>query len=99
MTLNNIKPEWVFWGVGLAVGVLILNRLLDGRLLTATAATVARAPVDAYYGVTEGLLGLPDTRTRESQGQCEQAKAAGDDWKASFYCPASEWFGGLFDGK
>lgn len=99
MILNQIKPEWVLWGLGLAAGVLVLNRLLDGRLLTTTASTVARAPVDVFVGATEGLFGLPDPRTAESKMLCEQARAAGDDWKASFYCPAAVWFGGLFDGK
>lgn len=97
--LKTIKPEWIFWGIGIAAGVLVVNRLLDGRLLTGAVSTVARAPVDAFYGASEGLLGLPDTRTAESRTLCEQAQAAGDDWKASFYCPAATWLGGLFDGK
>lgn len=95
----KIRPEWVLWGVGAGVGLLALNALLGGRILTVAAQSVARAPVDVFMGGADGLFGLPDTRTAQSVSACEAARAAGDDWGASFYCPASRWFGGLFDGK
>lgn len=95
----KIKPEWILWGVGAGVGLLALNAMLSGRLLTASAGAVARAPVDAFIGGAEGLFGLPDTRTPQSVSECEAARMAGDDWSASFVCPAMTWARGLFDGK
>lgn len=97
--MMKIRPEWVLYGVGAGVALIALNALLSGRLLTASAGAVARAPVDAFIGGAEGFLGLPDTRTPESVTECERARAAGDDWVASFVCPAATWFRGLLDGK
>jgi len=95
----KIKPEWVLYGVGAGVALIALNALLGGHLLTKSAGAVARAPVDAFIGGAEGLFGLPDTRTAESMTECDRARAAGEDWAASFACPAVSWFKGLFDGK
>lgn len=97
--MNGIRLEWVLWGAGIGAGILILNQILSGRLLTQTAAATARAPVDLYIGATEGLLGLPDPRTPENQSKCDAALKAGNDWEASFYCPASKAIGGWFDGE
>lgn len=95
----KIEPKWVMWGGAAGLALLVLNRVTGGKLVTATASTIARAPVDAFYGATEGFLGLPDTRTASNVSKCDAARAAGDDWAASFYCPAATWFKGLFDGK
>lgn len=95
----KIKPEWVMWGVGAGVGLLALNALLSGRLVAGAAGAVARAPVDAFIGGAEGFLGLPDTRTEQSVSACAVAQVNGDDWRASFVCPAVAWFKGLFDDK
>lgn len=97
MKIPTIKPEWILYGVGVGVALLALNALIGGRLITSAASTVGRAPADAFYGITEGLLGLPDTRNTKSE--CEAARAAGNDWEASFICPATTWIKGLFDGK
>lgn len=99
----GIKPIWIVYGVAAGLGVFLLNRALDGRLIsgavTSVAGAVAQVPVDVVFGVTDALIGLPDTRTAQTQTACEKAKAEGNDWEASFVCPASDWFGGLFDGK
>ncbi len=95
----KIKPEWVLWGVGAGVGLLALNAFLSGRIVSSTAAAVGRLPIDVFMGGADGLLGLPDTRTPDAMSECEKARAMGDDWKASFYCPAATWFKGLFDGN
>lgn len=95
--MNGIKIEWVVWGVGAGVALLALNAFLSGRLLSSTAGAVARAPVDIFIGGTEGLTGLPDPRKAESISRCQQAKAAGNDWEASFYCPAASTIEGWFD--
>lgn len=99
MKLPAIKPVWVLYGVGAGVALLAVNAIMRGQLVTAAASTIARAPVDAFYGGAEGLFGLPDTRTADSQTACEQARADGSDWEASFVCPAASWFKGLFDGQ
>lgn len=95
----KIRPEWVMWGIGAGVGLLALNALLSGRIVSGAAGAVARAPVDAFIGGAEGLFGFPDTRTPESVGKCAAAGAVGDDWGASFVCPALTWVRGLFDGR
>lgn len=95
----NIKPIWILYGVGAGVALLALNNLLSGRIISGTAGAVARLPSDVIIGGAEGLFGLPDTRTAASMTECEKARAAGDDFRASFYCPAKTWIEGLFDGK
>lgn len=97
--LGGVRAEWVLWGAGAVAVLLVLNRITSGAIVTGAASTVARAPVDTVFGAADGLLGLPDTRTAASVSKCDAARAAGDDWAASFYCPASEWFKGLLDGK
>lgn len=87
------------WGVGAGLCLLVLNQVLSGKLATNAAKSVARLPVDAFYGAADGFLGVPDTRTADSVSKCEAARLAGDDFKASFYCPAATWVKGLFDGK
>lgn len=87
------------WGIGAGAAMLVLNALLGGRLLSATAGAVARAPGDIFVGGVEGLTGLPDTRTADSQNKCQAAIDAGDDLAASFYCPAGTWWGGVLDGR
>ncbi|MDZ7593221.1 MAG: hypothetical protein U0932_01090 [Thiobacillus sp.] len=95
----KINPTWVLWGIGAGAALLVLNSLLGGRILSAAAGAAARAPGDIFMGGVEGMTGLPDTRTADSKNKCRAALEAGDDWAASFYCPAGTWWGGLFDGK
>ena len=97
--MPKIKPVWVLWGLGAGAALIALNSLLSGRIASGTAAAVGRLPSDIVIGGAEGLFGLPDPRTAESVSRCDAARAAGDDWSASFYCPASSWIRGLFDGK
>lgn len=97
--MMKIKPVWVLYGIGAGAALIAINALLSGRIASGTAAAVGRLPGDIVIGGAEGLLGLPDPRTSENLSLCEAARAAGDDWTASFYCPAASWFGGLFDGK
>lgn len=99
MKLPGIKAEWILWGVGAGVALVALNSVLSGRLATSAGEAAGRLPVDVFTGGMEGLFGLPDTRSADSVNRCQEARAAGDDWAASFYCPASDWFRGLFDGK
>lgn len=92
-----VRVEWIIWGVSVGAAVLVLNQLMSGRLLSSASEAAARAPVDMFYGATRGALGVPDTRTDESKAKCEAAIAAGNDWEASFYCPAAKAVGGWFD--
>lgn len=97
--MMTIKPVWIMYGVGAGVALLALNALLSGRIISGTAGAVARLPGDLVIGGAEGLLGLPDPRSSASMTECERARLSGDDFRASFYCPAKTWIGGLFDGK
>lgn len=95
--LNSIKPEWILYGVALGVGVLWLRGF--NRSVADTAETVTALPFSLFQGAAAGVVGVPRTDTPEAQSRCQAALNAGDDWEASFYCPASTWLGGLFDGK
>lgn len=87
------------WGIGGAVALLLLNKFLSGQVVAGAAGALAQVPGDVVRGTISGITGLPDPATAASQSACDAALAAGDDWKASFYCPASRWAKGLFDGK
>lgn len=82
------RPQLILYGVGAAVVLLLVNRMLSGRLVASTVATVAQLPSDVVIGASEGLLGLPDTRAPEAKTACQVAKESGDCWEASFQCPA-----------
>lgn len=97
--MSTIKPQWILWGLAAGVALIIVNRMASGRLVAGAAESVTRVPFDAFRGVTEGVFGLPDPASPVAMSECEKALAAGDDWKASFYCPATSWAKGLFDGK
>lgn len=97
--MNAIKPQWILWGLAAGVALIVLNRLASGQLAAQAAQSVTRLPFDFFRGATEGIIGLPDPAAPAAQTECDKALAAGDDWKASFYCPASRWAKGLFDGK
>lgn len=99
MTLPAIRSDWVLWGLAAGVGLVALNAVLSGRLLTSSAQAVGRAPVDLFVGGLEGLFGLPDTRTDASKTRCQQALESGNDWEASFSCPAADAVRGWFDGE
>lgn len=95
----GVRSDLLMFGVGAAVALLIINRMMGGTIVAGAAATVASAPVDLVIGASDGLFGIPDTRTPEAKTACELARESGDDWGASFQCPAATWFRGLFDGK
>lgn len=59
-----------------------------------TGAAIGGAAVDLVDGVVIGavvgagqVVGIPAT----NKTKCEQDKAAGDTWAASFSCPAADW--------
>lgn len=95
----GLKIEWIVWGVGAGVALIALNSFLSGRLLSGSAQAIGRAPVDIFIGGTEGALGLPDPRKAESKTRCQAAIAAGNDWEASFYCPAASTIKGWLDSE
>lgn len=97
----GIRQDLLMYGIGAAVALLVVNRLLDGSLVTKAASSIASLPVDVFVGGIDGITGgaIPDTRTREAKTACQAARDSGDDWEASFQCPAADWFRGLFDGK
>lgn len=93
-----IKPVWIAYGVGAGLALLLLNSLSGGRLVSGAVSAVAGLVPDAFIGASEGLLGVPDTRTAASVDACAAAKAAGDCWAASIHCPAADYFSCL-NGK
>lgn len=54
-----------------------------GKAVAQTADAIISAPVK----VIGGALGIPET----SQTQCQKDMAAGDNWAASFSCPAADF--------
>lgn len=95
----SLRPEWIVWGVGAGVVLVVLNRIASGRLAAEAAQSVTRVPFDVFRGTAEGIFGLPDPAAPAARTECEKALESGDDWRASFYCPATSWAKGLFDGK
>lgn len=105
MVAGGILSDRQLMIVGGAVGVGFLAWWLM-RGTAGIAEDASRAAVGVATGAATGAVigvgdavGLPDTRTKASQDKCKQAMADGNDWAASFYCPASTWVGGLFDGR
>lgn len=88
--MPKIRPELILYGLGAAAVLLLLASLADGSLVKQAAKSAAAVPGEIVFGVGEAI-GLPDTRTAESQTECERAKAAGDCWAASFACPALDY--------
>lgn len=95
----GIRQDLLMYGIGAAVALILVNRIMDGRVVSGAASSIASVPVDVFMGAADGLIGLPDTRTPQARSACQAARDAGDDWEASFQCPAADWFRGLFDGK
>lgn len=92
---NIIDDKLLMYGV--VFGVVAIYVL--PRLAIKTLVDSANDVVDSSADFVLRNSPLPDTRTVENKTICQQALDAGDDWKASFYCPAATWFGGLWDGK
>lgn len=84
----GVRHDLLIYGVGAAVALLIVNRMLSGRIVSGAVETVAALPSDLVIGASAGLFNAPDTRTPAAQSACQQAKEAGDCWEASFQCPA-----------
>lgn len=97
MKIPQIKPEWILWGVAIGAGFVWMRGL--NRTVADVSETVAGVPGSLFQGASSGLLGIPRTDTPEAVSRCQQALAEGNDWEASFYCPASKWWGGVWDGR
>ena len=95
--MDAIPTKWILYGVGAGVALLILNKLAGGRLVAGAASAVVQVPVDVFYGVTDGVFGLPDTRVPATVDACTAAKESGDCWEASFQCPALDYMACLRD--
>jgi len=87
--MNNIKPIYLISGAVAIGAVFIYFKGIKG-----VASGVAQGAVDAVGGVAQGgvygisdIIGLPNP----SQTKCEQAKAKGNTWDASFYCSAGDF--------
>lgn len=84
----GVRSDLLLYGVAAAAALLIVNRMLSGRLVSGAVETVAALPSDLVIGASAGMFGVPDTRTPAAKTACQQAKEAGDCWEASFQCPA-----------
>lgn len=80
----------------LAVAVLlVVKKNTQGGVAVAVGTAAGQAVVDAGAGVVLGLgdsLGLPRTNLTA----CEQAKADGRTWDASFACPTGDFLSYLW---
>lgn len=70
----------------IAAAVEELKKKGPGGVAAAAVSAVGDAAAGAVKGVSS-LVGIPDTDAQK----CAAAKAAGDTWSASFYCPAGDW--------
>lgn len=98
-TIPNVPTIALYAAGGVlvaAVGYVALRRAQgDNRPFTEIiAGTIAKATVQAAEGVVVGgvkgigaAVGIPDT----SEDLCAKAKAAGNVWDASKYCPAGDF--------
>ena len=97
MKLPNLPGGWITWAAGgaavVALGYLLVRKAAGDARGAATiigegignaAAGVAGGVVTGAVKGAGAVVGVPDT----DAGRCEAAKAAGDTWKASLYCPA-----------
>lgn len=92
-----IKMTPVQMGIAVAIGaglLYFLKKKADGLTISGAAAAVGAGAVSAADGIFSGavkgvgsLVGIPDT----SMSQCEQDKAAGNSWDASFSCSAGDF--------
>lgn len=100
MKLPNIPGGWVSWA-GIGAGVAVLGYWMVRRAAGDTrpmaqmigegiGSAAANVVSGAATGVVTGAgaaVGIPAT----DPNRCAQAKAAGDTWAASMYCPAPEF--------
>lgn len=95
------KGHYIGMAIGgalLLAGYLWLKKKDTGQLAQDAAAGVAGALVDAASGAATGtVLGIGDAIgvPRTNMSQCEQDKAAGRTYDASFSCPAGDFIGYL----
>lgn len=87
MGLKIDQSTLLLIGAGLLAGavVFVMTRGVKG-----VASDLVTGAADAGAGVVMGIgevVGVPAT----NQSRCEAAKAAGDTWEASKYCPAMDF--------
>jgi len=87
-------------GVGLGLAAWVAVRGARGAGQDAAKA-IGRAALNAAGGAVVGvgeLVGLPDPATVASRGKCCAAMAAGENFRASLYCSASEFLAWQING-
>lgn len=92
LLLAGKVPSWVWYASAAGVALYIIKK---GSLQAAAQGAVAgvvgqagSAAIGAAEGVIYGIgdvVGLPRTETTK----CQEAMARGDNWSASFHCPAA----------
>lgn len=97
------QTKVIIGAVGLVtLGAVILAKKAGDAGGAGLGAAAAGAVVDAVGGAATGTViaigkqvGIPET----SMSACEQAKAEGRAWDASFACPASDFMAWVLSGK
>lgn len=84
----------------IAAGALVLGLLLVAwkRGAGQVGQDIGRAAGEAAAGVVVGVgeaIGIPAT----DLDRCARAKAEGNGWDASFYCPAGDYIQWELDGR
>lgn len=85
----TIKAQTLLIAGGILAGALVIAYVAR-KGITGAAADAVGAVADAGAGVVLGVgdvLGVPRTEVT----RCEAAKAAGNLWEVSLYCPASDY--------
>lgn len=88
----KIKPEWILYGVAVAVGLMVLNRATGGGIFRGLGESIGRAPVDALGGVVYGAFDSATGLIGASDADCEAAKASGSTAGKIWACWPKDWF-------
>lgn len=94
----KIKPEWILWGVGAGVVLLVLNSMARGGVMASAGSAVGRLPFDfaggVVDGVSDGAYNAFDSLAGvfgASDSDCAKAKAAGDATGVYLKCWPKDW--------
>lgn len=86
--MNFKKEQLIIGAIAIGAAVIYLRgvRGFAGDLTRGAISAASGAAEGAIHGASD-LIGLPVPEV----DKCQQAKAEGNKWDASFYCPATDF--------